>query len=68
MKPADAIAVSSDVPARLDALPWSGWHWRVVIALVAALLICGAALGAAFLGVDTERQSLEDIARPLGCD
>lgn len=23
----------SDVPQRLDRLPWSGWHWRVVIAL-----------------------------------
>jgi MFS family permease len=23
----------SDVPARLDRLPWSRWHWRVVIAL-----------------------------------
>ncbi len=24
---------SSTLPARLDALPWSHWHWRVVIAL-----------------------------------
>src|SRR5581483_10745726 len=23
----------SDVPARLDRLPWSRWHWRMVIAL-----------------------------------
>jgi MFS family permease len=23
----------SDVPPRLDRLPWSAWHWRVVIAL-----------------------------------
>ncbi|HEX3598168.1 MAG TPA: MFS transporter, partial [Polyangiaceae bacterium] len=23
----------TDVPQRLDRLPWSGWHWRVVIAL-----------------------------------
>ena len=23
----------SDVPQRLDRLPWSGWHWRVVVAL-----------------------------------
>jgi MFS family permease len=23
----------SDVPARLDRLPWSPWHWRVVVAL-----------------------------------
>jgi MFS family permease len=24
---------STDIPARLDALPWSRWHWRIVIAL-----------------------------------
>jgi len=25
--------IETDLPARLDRLPWSGWHWRVVIAL-----------------------------------
>jgi MFS family permease len=25
--------VESDIPARLDRLPWSSWHWLVVIAL-----------------------------------
>src|SRR5579872_5397812 len=24
---------STDVPARLDRLPWSRWHWVVVVAL-----------------------------------
>ena len=24
---------STDVPTRLDRLPWSNWHWRLVIAL-----------------------------------
>lgn len=24
---------TTDIPARLDALPWSRWHWRMVIAL-----------------------------------
>ena len=28
-----APAVTSTIPARLDALPWSRWHWRVVAAL-----------------------------------
>lgn len=23
----------TDIPHRLDRLPWSGWHWRVVVAL-----------------------------------
>ncbi len=31
--PAAAAPLSTDIPGRLDRLPWSGWHWRVVIAL-----------------------------------
>jgi MFS family permease len=31
----------SDVPGRLDRLPWSGWHWRVVIALGVTWLLDG---------------------------
>src|SRR3954469_24232878 len=31
--PATGDRFETDVPARLDRLPWSGWHWRVVIAL-----------------------------------
>src|SRR5580700_2326000 len=26
-------AFTSDLPPRLDRLPWSAWHWRVVVAL-----------------------------------
>jgi MFS family permease len=33
--------VSSDIPARLDRLPWSAWHWRVVIALGIAWMLDG---------------------------
>src|SRR5437764_8091356 len=29
----DTKAVRTNIPARLDRLPWSGWHWLVVIAL-----------------------------------
>ena len=32
---------ASDVPARLDRLPWSAWHWRVVIALGVAWVLDG---------------------------
>ena len=28
-----AAVIESDIPARLDRLPWSRWHWLVVIAL-----------------------------------
>ena len=33
MTQAVGACFESDVPARLDRLPWSRWHWRVVIAL-----------------------------------
>jgi MFS family permease len=29
----NSSVVESDIPARLDRLPWSQWHWLVVIAL-----------------------------------
>ena len=29
----NAHTFRSDIPARLDRLPWSAWHWRVVVAL-----------------------------------
>jgi len=25
--------VETNIPARLDRLPWSRWHWRIVIGL-----------------------------------
>jgi MFS family permease len=34
-------AIRSDIPARLDRLPWSAWHWRVVIALGVSWLLDG---------------------------
>lgn len=34
-------ALRSDIPARLDRLPWSRWHWRVVIALGVAWVLDG---------------------------
>ncbi len=33
--------VESDIPVRLDRLPWSRWHWRVVIALGITWLLDG---------------------------
>jgi MFS family permease len=30
-----------DIPARLDRLPWSRWHWRVVLALGVAWVLDG---------------------------
>jgi MFS family permease len=39
-QPRGAI-VRSDVPARLDALPWSPWHTRVVLALGVSWMLDG---------------------------
>jgi MFS family permease len=33
--------MSSDIPSRLDRLPWSRWHWRVVVALGVAWMLDG---------------------------
>ena len=33
--------VETDVPARLDRLPWSRWHWLVVFALGAVWILDG---------------------------
>ncbi len=34
-------AIRTDVPARMDRLPWGRWHWRVVIALGITWIIDG---------------------------
>ncbi|HEX2197783.1 MAG TPA: MFS transporter [Burkholderiales bacterium] len=33
--------IDSTIPARLDSLPWSGWHWKVVLALGVSWLLDG---------------------------
>lgn len=33
--------IQTHIPARLDRLPWSAWHWRVVIALGVAWVLDG---------------------------
>jgi MFS family permease len=33
--------LETDIPARLDRLPWSWWHWRVVLALGITWLLDG---------------------------
>jgi MFS family permease len=36
-----AVEIGSNIPARLDRLPWSRWHWRVVLALGTAWVLDG---------------------------
>jgi drug/metabolite transporter (DMT)-like permease len=66
----------------LDRLPWSRWHWLIVIGLgtvwilgdtvlafsLGAALMLAAGLVAAFLGVNAERRKLEDVATPLSAE
>jgi MFS family permease len=59
--------VRSDIPARLDRLPWSAWHWRVVIALGVSWLLDGlevtvvGSLGPALQRSDTLGLSATEI-------
>lgn len=52
--------ISSDVPARLDRLPWSAWHWRIVIALGITWLLDGleTMLGGALVGILKDPRTL----------
>ncbi len=36
-----APAITTDVPARLDRLPWSRWHWMVVVGLGTVWILDG---------------------------
>ncbi|HEY6864989.1 MAG TPA: MFS transporter, partial [Burkholderiales bacterium] len=38
---ADPTRIRTTIPARLDSLPWSRWHWRVVVALGITWLLDG---------------------------
>ena len=39
--PQNGETIETDVPARLDRLPWSGWHTRVITALGTSWLLDG---------------------------
>src|SRR4051812_42103851 len=60
-------AVETAIPARLDRLPWSPWHWRVVIALGVSWLLDGlevtvvGALGPTLGRADTLGLSAGDV-------
>src|SRR5271168_564951 len=37
----DGAVIESDVPARMDRLPWSRWHTRIIVALGTSWLLDG---------------------------
>ncbi|MHC5536981.1 MFS transporter [Singulisphaera rosea] len=41
VSPVRAHEFETDIPARMDRLPWSRWHWRVVVALGITWIIDG---------------------------
>jgi MFS family permease len=59
--------ISSTLPARLDALPWSRWHVRVVVALGVTWMLDGlevtvvGSLGPALQSTDTLGLSATEI-------
>jgi len=52
--------VETDIPARLDRLPWSRWHWFVVIALGVTWILDGleVTLAGAICGVLQKPEAL----------
>jgi MFS family permease len=60
--------IESDVPARLDRLPWSGWHGRIVIALGITWLLDGleTTLGGALVGVLKDPRTLHLTDSDIG--
>ncbi len=52
--------IESSVPARLDRLPWSRWHWLIVVALGATWILDGleVTLAGSLGGILTHRETL----------
>ncbi|MCW5657584.1 MAG: MFS transporter [Burkholderiaceae bacterium] len=61
------MVLQSDIPARLDRLPWSRWHWRIVLALGVAWVLDGlevtivGSIGSVLERSDTLGLSASDI-------
>ncbi len=52
--------IETDVPARLDRLPWSSWHLRIVIALGTSWLLDGlqVTLAGSLVGILEDKRAL----------
>jgi len=61
--------IETDIPARLDHLPWSSWHWKVVIALGITWLLDGlevtlvGAVGNVLIEKDTLALSVAQVGQ-----
>src|SRR6266436_6711616 len=57
---ADGEMIESYVPARLDRMPWSRWHWLIVVSLGATWILDGleVTLAGSLGGILTRRETL----------
>ena len=57
---AEGETIESYVPARLDRMPWSRWHWLIVIALGATWILDGleVTLAGSLGGILTHKETL----------
>src|SRR5439155_16031034 len=57
---ASGETIESYVPARLDRMPWSRWHWLIVISLGATWILDGleVTLAGSLGGILTRRETL----------
>jgi MFS family permease len=60
--------IETHIPARLDRLPWSAWHWFIVVALGATWILDGleVTLAGALGGILTRRETLELTSAQVG--
>jgi MFS family permease len=56
----DGETIESRVPARLDRMPWSPWHWLIVVSLGATWILDGleVTLAGSLGGILTRRETL----------
>lgn len=65
---ASGETIESYVPARLDRMPWSSWHWLIVVSLGATWILDGleVTLAGALGGVLTRPETLGLTATQVG--
>ncbi len=52
--------IETQIPARLDRLPWSGWHWKIITALGTSWLLDGlqVTLAGSLAGILEDKKGL----------
>ena len=65
---ANGETIESYVPARLDRMPWSSWHWLIVLSLGATWILDGleVTLAGAVGGILTRHETLGLSATQVG--